>query len=83
MELCCSNYHNQKPEPEGYRIGIIRLAKKQEPRVQDVKLVRESAENQLIGDHVENLLDVDFVLVPKTQIHPFTDRITSADRWWI
>lgn len=60
-----------------YRFGVLKTSKEKGsvPSVTDIKVIRASDEASGVRDVVGELVCLEFVLIPTTQIHPFTDRL--------
>jgi hypothetical protein len=59
---------------KSYRLGLL---KKGLNDVEDIKLIKLSDETKPICDMVDDMFSFELVLIPTTQIHPKTGRLTD------
>lgn len=62
-----------------YRLGILKMNNDKGfvPGVKDIKVIKKSDESKHICEVVDELFGTDIVLIPRTQILPFTDRLSN------
>ncbi|KAL7539830.1 hypothetical protein ACHAXR_009647 [Thalassiosira sp. AJA248-18] len=62
-----------------YRIGILKMKddKGFVPSLRDIKVIKEDVEAGPACEIVDELLGTDIVLIPTTQIHPTTGRLSD------
>ena len=63
-----------------YRLGVIKMKDEKGfvPGVEDIRVIRTKDEQKFMGDEIGgDFLGTDVVLIPRTQIHPITDRLTD------
>lgn len=80
MQRCPNPLGYEGDALELYRFAILKMKddKNFAPSVKDIKLIPEDAEASPICNIVDDeLLGTDIVLIPKTQIHPATDRLSD------
>ena len=61
-----------------YRLGLLsNNGKDSAPDVKDIKVVKKSEESKRICEVAGDLFGTDIILIPTTQIHPYTDRLSN------
>jgi hypothetical protein len=69
----CRNPHGYEGESlKTYRLGILKATDGK-----DIEVIKRGDEIKPIADVIDDIHGTDIVLIPTTQIHPFTDRLTD------
>lgn len=70
----CHNFHGYESNAlKTYRFGVLNAT----DAAEKIKLIKQQDETKPIQDIVADIHDTHIVLIPTTQIHPTTDRITD------
>ncbi len=72
MQRCRNPLGYVGEELQTYRIGTLKGTD-----AQDIKIIKKEFEAKAICDSVDDLSKTDVVLIPTTQIHPITDRLSD------
>lgn len=72
MQRCPNPLGYEGDALKTYRIGLLKYGD-----MNDMKLVKKSEESKPISDIVDDLVGIEIVLIPTTQIHPMTDKLTD------
>lgn len=83
MQSCPNPLGYQDQESlTGYRLGLLKVVDDKymniAPTAEDITLLCEDEESEPICQVVDDLLSTDFVLIPKTQIHPHTGKLVDV-----
>ncbi|KAL3772070.1 hypothetical protein ACHAWU_008092 [Discostella pseudostelligera] len=74
MQRCRNPLGYVGEELQTYRIGTLKGAD-----AKDVKIIKKADESKLICDVIDDVSKTDIVLIPTTQIHPVTDRLSDKN----
>ena len=79
MQRCPNPLGYEGEDLVTYRIGILKMKDEKNfvPSLKDIQVIKEDAEAFPISNTVEDLLGTDIVLIPTTQFHPTTGRLSN------